>query len=322
MLLKKLLLSVVSAGLIASGVTAAKAADMPVKATPPATPWVLDVHGGFDMNFANTRVTGGGMYLYSTGFVTQPSVNLSLDIYKSPDTVINKFWVFGGLWNEYWSSPPAGGRVWQEMDWWGGFGVTFAKYWTFTAQALQFQFPGGATDYNYVFGLALDDSFLGLPIPLNPYVNLFYNAAGPSTVALGKNGKTYRFDIGINPTYSFAKSAGVPLTLSFPTWFVVGPSSYWNRQDGTTNFCGSTTTLACSSGNFGYFSTGILAKYFLPFIPQRLGTWYIKGGASWVHVVNDSLLAAQTPGGVSSVPNFPSSKRDIGVFNTGFGFTF
>jgi hypothetical protein len=324
---KKFVVSLISAGAIFSSALSAQAADMPYKAAPKINPWVLDVHGGFDMNFANTRVTGGGVYLYSRGTLTQPSVNLQLDIYKSPNTFINKFWVFGGVWNEFWSSPPAGGRVWQEMDWWGGFGVGFAKYWSFTAQALQFNFPGGAgappTARNYVFELALDDSFLGLPIAFNPYVDLFYNATGGSTVVFGKTSSTARVVLGVAPAYSFAKSYGIPLTISIPASVVVGPSSFWNRQDGTTNFCGPTTNLPCSSSGTGYTSLGIAGKYMLTdLIPSRLGSWYIKAGATWVHLVNDTLLAAQTPAGVGSSATFPTSKRDIGVYNAGFGFSF
>jgi hypothetical protein len=37
-----------------------------VKATPVATPWVFDVHGGFDLNFQSSRVTGSGLLLYPT----------------------------------------------------------------------------------------------------------------------------------------------------------------------------------------------------------------------------------------------------------------
>ncbi len=174
---------------------------------------------------------------------------------------------------------------------------------------------------NYVFGLALDDSFLGLPIAFNPYVNLFYNATGGSTVALGKTSSTYRFDIGIARATALPSRMAFPLTVTFPMQVTVGPSSYWNRADGTTNTCGPTTELPCSSGGVGYTSVGIAGKYLLTdIIPSRLGTWYVKAGASWVHVFNDSLLGAQVA--VGSATTFPNAKRDIGVYNGGFGFSF
>ena len=72
------------------------------------------------------------------------------------------------------------------------------------------------------------------------------------------------------------------------------------------------------------FSTGLQAKYSLEaFIPKRLGSWYVKGGVQYYHIVNESLLAAQTvAGGVGSVATFPDAKRDIVVGFAGIGFGF
>ncbi len=303
----------------------ASAADMAVKAVPVATPFVLDVHGYADITFTNTRVTGGGLYLYNHGRITQIETGLSLDLYKDPAGFLNKVTVFGGVWNEFWDSPPVGGRTWQEMDWWVGMSAGFAKYWTFTAQHMQWNFPGGAgappTAYNYDFKLAFSDSFTGWPITFNPYVSVFYNAAGGSTVVLGKTNDTYRVSIGMVPTVSLAKSMNIPLTITAPTWVVVGPSSFWNRQDGTTNFCGPTTSLPCAANSVGYYSTGLQARLGLDsFVPKRLGSWYVKGGVQYFHLVNDSLLAAQTI--VGSATSFPTAKRDIAVVNGGIGFSF
>jgi hypothetical protein len=140
-------------------------------------------------------------------------------------------------------------------------------------------------------------------------------------VVLGKTGSTYRVSVGIAPTVSFMKSAGIPLTVSFPTWVTFGPSEFWNRQDGTTNFCGPTTTSPCASSSTGYYSTGLQARLGLEsFIPKRLGSWYVKGGVQYYHLVNDSLLAAQTL--VGSAATFPTAKRDIVVGNAGVGFAF
>ena len=161
--------SALVAGAVALGVSclgsAAWAADMPVKAPPPppASPFVLDVHGFFDVTVANTRVTGSGLYLYPRAAVVQPSLGLALDIYKDPGGFINSFSVFAGVWNESWTSPslPVSGRHWQEMDWWVGFTVGFARDWKFTAQKLDFVFPAGGTLQNYYFILSYDDSKRG-----------------------------------------------------------------------------------------------------------------------------------------------------------------
>lgn len=315
-----------SLGIVLS--SAASAADLPLKTAPTApiaSSWVFDVHGGFDLNFANTRVTGGGLYLYNHGYVTQPEFDLSLDIYKNPAGFINKFTVFGGMWNEFWSSPPPGGRSWQEMDWWIGASVVFAKYWTFSGQYLPFNFPGGAgappTAHNYDFKLALDDSFLGWPITFNPYVELFYNAAGGSTVVYGKTSGSYRVSMGIVPTVSLLKWTGIPVTISAPTWMTVGPSTFWNRNDGTTNVCGTLGTSPCALSNVGYYTTGVKAVLGLDsFIPKRLGSWYLKGGVQFYHINNDALRAAQVA--VGSSASFAAARRDITVTYAGVGFTF
>jgi hypothetical protein len=310
----------------AAGLDAATAADitpMPTKAPPPiiGPTMPLDVHGYVDVNFASTRVTGGGLLLYGHGYLTQVETGIALDLYKNPTGFVNSVSVFGGVWNEAWSSPPPGGRHWQEFDWWAGFSVGFAKDWKFTAQHVEFMFPSGGTAYNYAFTLGYDDSWSGMPVVFNPFVTLFYNAAGATNLPLGDN--SYRVEIGMKPTISFAKPYHIPLTISFPTWFTVGPSEYWNRNDGTTNFCGPTTTSPCSLSNFGFVTTGLQAKYSLEdIIPKRLGSWYVKAGVQYYHLVNDSLLAGQTPVGTGVVPTYPEAHRDVVVGNAGFGFTF
>jgi hypothetical protein len=303
---------------------------MPVKALPaPMTPWVFDVHGFADVTVATNRITGAGLLLYPVperGVLVQPSLGLALDIYKDPKGFINSFSVFGGTWDETWTKPPAGVRHWQEMDWWAGFSVGFAQHWKVSAQHLEFLFPGGTggAAINDTATLSFDDSYLGWPITINPYVDVFYNERGGSLAILGKTRDAVRFDIGMTPTFSFLKPYNVPLILSAPTWVTVGPSNFWNRNDGTTNFCGPLTNAPCSLSSVGYVSTGLQAKYLLDtWVPKRLGSWYVKGGVQYYHIVNDALLAAQTvAGGDGAVPNFPSAKRDYAKFSTGAGFSF
>jgi hypothetical protein len=327
---------VVGAAISLGAVTSsASAADLlPVKAKAPLIgPTVpLDVHGYVDLTFATTRVTPGGLMIYpSKGYLSQPEVGLSIDLYKDPNGFINSISVFGGLWNEFWSAPTAG-QSWQEFDWWVGFTVGFARDWKFTAEKLDFNFPCGSPSatcpqmlQNYYFILAYDDSKLGLfPIALNPTVKLFWTHHGGSAVILGKTSDAYRFEVGIGPSWSMQKYWGVPLTFTVPTWFSVAPTTYFDRQDGTTNFCGALTNLPCGTSNFGVVSTGLQARYSLEgVVPKRLGSWYVKAGAQYYHILNDALLAAQTaPAGGLPVAAFPGAHKDIVVGNTGIGFTF
>src|SRR5471030_2330034 len=160
----------------------ASAADFPVKAKVPivGASMPLDVHGFADYTIASGRVTPGGLRIYpNRGSLSQFEVGLSLDIYKNPTGFVNSFSVFGGIWNEIWSSPPSGTRSWQEMDWWVGGSVGFAKYYNLSVQSLQFEFPGGLpTARMVVVTLSANDKTWGLPIALNPYVNWFYNYTG------------------------------------------------------------------------------------------------------------------------------------------------
>lgn len=316
----------ISLGAVMSSVSAADL--LPVKAKAPVIgpSMPLDVHGYFDLTFATTRVTPGGLMIYpSRGYLSQPEVGLSLDLYKDPNGFINSISVFGGLWNEFWSAPPAGVRTWQEMDWWVGFTVGFARDWKFTAQKLDFVFPSGGQLENYYFILSYDDSKLGLfPFAWNPTVKLFWTHHGGSAVILGKTEDAYRFEVGVAPSWSMQKYWGVPLTLTVPTWVSIAPKEYFDRQDGTTNFCGALTNLPCGTSNFGVVSTGLQARYSLEgFVPKRLGSWYVKAGVQYYHIVNDALLAAQTaPAGGFPVATFPTAHQDIVVGNTGIGFTF
>ena len=302
----------------------AMAADMPVKAPVPVVgaSVPLDVHGYVDLAFADTRVTPGGLMIYPTrGYLTQIDVGLSLDLYKNPTGFINGVSVFAGVWNEMWSSPAVGYGNSQELDWWAGFSVGFAQHWKFSAQYLELKFPGGATIHNYVYSLGFDDSYLGLPIAFNPYVNLFQSASGPSTVVLGNNGNTYRVELGIRPSVSMQKSTSIPLSFSFPTWVTVGPSSYWNRVTPATNLCGPTTSTPCALSNVGLFSTGIQARLGLDsIVPKQLGNWYLKAGVQYYAILNDALLGAQVATGAAT--SFPTAHKNVVVASGGIGFSF
>jgi hypothetical protein len=298
----------------------ASAADIPIKAAPKATPWVLDVHGYADYTYATNRVTGGGMILYpSSSSLSQIDTGLRLDIYKNQAGLINSFSVFGGVWNEYWTNPPVGTRQWQEMDWWLGFTVGFAKYWSVTAQRLDFQFPGGGGQTNYVVTLGFNDSFTGWPIVFNPYLTYWANPSGGTNIVTGAH--AYRIELGMKPTIGLFKGTALPLTLVFPTWIELGPKSYWDRADGTTNRCGTLGTAPCSTNSVGYVSTGIQARWSLEtYIPKRLGSWYVKAGAQYYHFNNDILLANQVL--LGSATSFNTAHRDYVVGSGGVGFSF
>ena len=347
--------SVLIAGAVSLGVTAASAADLkaPVLKAPPPPPPEFDVHGFFDLSFKNDYITPRGLLVTNTGLTTQVLMGLALDLYKDKTGFINDISVYGYMWNDLWSKqgdPHVGS--WNEFDWAVGTAIKFAQTWKFTVEYVEFippahdlitSFP--RTERNVEFGLFYDDSgwWGGAPFAINPYVKLFYAASGPSTVVLGKGGNTYDVELGIVPSYDFKKGTGVPLTVSAPTWVTVGPSDYWNRNTfiagsasdinarffaGATNFCGPASNARCSTDSVGVFSTGLTGRLGLSsVIPPRLGSWYVKGGFQYYHIVNDALQAAQIfTSAASKISNvygtFPQTHKDVVVAFGGIGFSF
>lgn len=327
--------AIVSLALASSG-SAAFAADLPLKAPPPAPPPPLDIHGFFDLSFKNDYITPRGLLVTNTGLTTQALMGLVFDLYKDKSGFINDVSFSGGIWNDLWSEqhdPHVG--AWNEFDWFVDVDFRFAQDWKFGVQYIEFVPPAHdlitsfpATEHNIEFTLAYDDSRWGYPIALHPYVKLFYEISGPSTVVLGDKGSTYDVELGLVPTLFLKPYTGLPITLTAPTWVTVGPSSYWNKNDGTTNFCGPTSSSPCALSNAGVVSTGLAGRMPIDFIiPPRFGNWYVDAGFQYYHIINDALLAAQiftgAAGGASNVlGNFPSAKQDVVVGFTGIGMTF
>ena len=299
------------------------AADEPVKApaAAPAPPAPLDVGGFFEVSFKPDYISPRGLLITDTGLTTQITTGLSLDLYKSPSEFINDAAVNLGIWNDLWSSQNSSTvGSWNEFDWWVAGTVGFAHDWKFGVAYVEFLSPPGtfSTIRNVEFSLRYSDAWIGRALTFNPYVKLFYSASGPSTVAVGKKGGTYDVELGFAPTINLKKYGWLPISLTAPTWLTVGPASFWNR--GITG-CGPSVSTPCATSNAGVFSTGLTGK--LPadfFIPPRLGNWYVDGGFHYFHLINDSLLLAQTATG--SARSFAGARRDIVVGFAALGFTY
>jgi len=301
----------------------ASAADLPVKAPPvaPAPAVPLDIHGFFDVSGKPDYISPRGLLLTNTGLTTQITTGFSLDLHKNPGGFINDVAVNFGIWNDLWSkqnSPTVGS--WNEFDWWVGGALAFAHDWKFGVTYVEFLSPPGAfsTIRNVEFSLRYSDGPTGWALTFDPYVKLFYSASGPSTVAVGKKGGIYDVELGFVPTIDLKKYGWLPITLTAPTWVTVGPANFWNR--GVTG-CGPSVLTQCATSNAGVFSTGLTAKLPIDFlIPPRLGNWYVDGGVQYYHLINDSLLLAQTATGTA--PSFAAAKRGIVVGFAGLGFAY
>jgi hypothetical protein len=303
----------------------AMAADLPASGliytkAPPSAP-SSDIHGFFDMTFANDYSTSRGLLVTNTGLTAQALTGLSFDLYRNPNGALNKVSLYGGTWNDIWTEqhhPTAGS--WNEFDWFVGAKTTFLQNWTATLEYVEFLSPPGnfTTERNIHFTIGYDDSSWGMPIAVKPYVKFWYELDGTSNVVTGANGGSsgsYYVEFGMVPTLDL-KKYGAAVVLTAPTWVSVGPSGYWNR--GITG-CGSATT-ACATGNAGVFSTGLTATAPLTFVPPNYGQWYVKGGFQYYNLLNDSLRLAQTLTGTAT--SFADAHRDYVVGFAGFGFTF
>ncbi len=305
------------AAVAATFATAGLAADLPSKKSVPAL--VADdasaVHGFVDMGYASGRVTGGGVPLYKSGTaLLQTTAGVSFDLYKNKGGFINSVSVFGGGFAESYQNAPAGTDHMQEYDWWAGATVGFADYYKLSVQSLNFHIVGagnGVVVKNATATLSYDDAHLGLPIALNPSVTVFYNMnGGDPAMSKGKTG-SYRVDLAIAPGYSFAKSSGIPLSVSVPTSISFGPKDMYYT---VTTGCGANLSHVCSTSTFEMFSTGLQAKYDLgQVIPKKFGAWSAKAGVQYYQFLNDAIKANQGAPGPVGKSNFTVISAGLGV---------
>jgi hypothetical protein len=306
---------------LGAGAPVATAADMmPLKVKAPPPPEPLDIHGFVDASWKNDYITPRGLLVTNTGVTTQVLMGLVLDAYKDKKGWISDISFTGGVWNDFWSQQHnAVVDAWNEFDWFVSMNVKFAQNWSGGIQYIEFispphSFPG--VERNIEFSLAYDDSPWNMTLPLHPYAKLFWAVSGPSTVVLGKAGGTFDVELGLVPTLDLNKS-GIPVVLTAPTWVTVGPTTYWNN--GATG-CGVSVFTPCAASNAGVFSTGLTGKSPITFIPKRLGSWYVDAGFQYYHIINNSLLLAQTITGTA--PNYAGAHQDIFVGFGGIGMGF
>lgn len=299
--------------------SAADLADIPLKASPPSPPPTSDIHGFFDVGFSNDYITPRGLLVTNTGLTTQIAAGLSADVYKNKSGFINTITVYGGVWNDLWSAQnnPIVGSY-NEIDWWAGGKVRFAKDWIIDAQYIEFLSPphNFSTERHVTAALTYDDTSWKLPVQLKPYIRGWYETSGPSDVTTGRGGGSGYVEFGATPTFDATK-LGWGVILTAPTWVSVGPKNYWTASAATV--CG-TIGSPCGTSNAGLFSTGLLATIPLTWIPKNFGNWSVRGGFQYYHLLNDYLLQGQVNTGTAS--NFSAAKRDIVAGLAGIGFNF
>jgi hypothetical protein len=256
------------------------------------------IHGFADLSFKNDYITPRGLMVTNKGLTTQIDGGLVFDLYSDKTGPLTDLSAVVGIWNDLYSKQ--GNKnfgPWNEFDWFTGLNFQFSQL-TASVTFVDFISPPGnfKDEKNLEFGLSYADAGWG-NFSLHPYGKLFYAISGSSTVVTGKAGGTFDVELGLVPTLNL-KPYGAPITLTFPTWFTVGPQNYWGDKN-----------------NFGVFSTGIAAKTPISFIPPKFGSWTFNIGLQYYNFLNSNLLAAQviTVGG---------KHRDAVLASTGIGFSF
>jgi|GEM_PF-6663844 len=266
------------------------------------------LHGFVDLRVSHAYITPRGLVVENAGVVVQPLAGLVFDIYKG-DGAIQSANIVAGVWSSLHSNHP-NGDIWNECDLFLGVNVNFWEKLTFSATGMAWFFPevGQTTEsnpspeYNMEFKLAYDDSALLKEYALKPYISLFWNFSGDSPVVLGE--RTFYIELGVSPSMTFKASEDYPITVTFPTYFQFGDSSFWG-----------TDPVSGDRSNIGLFSTGIKLSMPLKFIPKEYGSWNAYAGFTYIHTCNPALTrASEIIGGGDSRDKF------LGYMGVGFGF--
>jgi hypothetical protein len=272
----------------ASGADTQSAAATPAAA--PSRAFMLDdapetpnIHGFFESPFKTGYLTPRGLYVQNSQLSWQPVVGLVFPL--GDFGPVKKVAFVGGIWNcvntyEAKSNPATG--PWDEMDIFASFSGTVANDFGLNLTYGAWNSPEHAfnTEHNLDLKFTYSDHFLGDSISINPYLDCWWAISGSSTVILGRHGGTGYFEPGIVPTYTYKGIASYPITFTLPTYFSVGPSTYWDATHTYTNSI------------FGLVSCSLDAQVPLAFIPAKYGYWHADAGFTYDYLINNSLLHA------------------------------
>jgi hypothetical protein len=291
--MKFAVITATAAGLLSLSPSIAHADDAP-----------LNIHGFGILNLQNDYITPRGLFVTGKGETIQVIDGLVFGLDHDPTATVDDISFTVGTFDDIYTDQHAKtAGSWNEFDWFAGPSFHFAKDWNLDVQIGQFLSPPGNFDAetNLEFALSYDDSKLGLPFLLKPYVKLFYAISGDSTVVTGSKGGTFDVEIGAAPTYDLAPY-NIPIKISAPTWITVGPADFWGGTD-----------------NVGVFSTGLTFTYALPISP-RLGHWNAKAGFQYYNFLNSKLRFAQTLLGTASPASGGHQDEVNGFVGLSFGF--
>jgi hypothetical protein len=259
------------------------------------------LHGFDDVSFKNDYITPRGLVVTTHGSTVQALDGLVVDIPLDPKAFINDLSWVGGIWSD-WNphyDPSRNKEVFNEFDWFFGPTIALGKDWKLGGTIGQFISPQQAfkTETNLEFTLNFNDSNYLKTLTFSPYIKLFYNLAGSSTVVVGKTGGSFDIELGASPSLDLHRYK-LPLIVSVPTWLTVGPSDFWG-----------------GGGSVGVFATGVKLTYPITAIPAAAGHWALYGSYQYYNLINDRLVLAE------SLLN-GKTDRGLSVFSIGINLGF
>ena len=294
------------AALTLTGWNGAAFAGTDSKATPPSEPPpptlpIVDLL--VNVEFASEYVTPRGMIVHNDGITIEPIVLGFATVYQSKGW-LDSVKLVGGVWNDFSSSrvsknAPFGSSPktnYTEIDPIAGVSLGLFDYFTLdvTYTAFVEQILSIGTSHHLETKLSFDDSkFLG-GFGFHPYVSYWQELSGKATDAdvpeavLGPSpdskgspqpGSSFYFDIGLDPTYTFAKF--YDLKLDAPLRVLLPNKRFYGE------YYGSASTV-------GLFELGARATLPLKFTPKGYGHWGIHLGYKYMNFVDDNLYHLNT----------------------------
>jgi hypothetical protein len=296
----------------AKEVTPGEAKKTGEEATPAAVvetaPEKPNIHGFFNSPFKTAYVTPRGLVVQNAGLVWQPVVGL---VFPIGDVGVFKGLTFvGGIWNSV-DTAEAGSidvGAWDEMDVFVALSANVTKEISLALTYSPWNFPqhAASTEHNIDLKVSYDDSAWAMygssGFSLHPYVDFFFAMGNASTVIQGNTGGSGYVELGLVPTYTLKSIPNYPITLTMPTYFSVGPRTYW-------------AVAGLPGGNVGLISTALNGSIPLPFIPSRYGFWHADAGVTYDYLVNTTL---RNSGTIAS----GNTDHNVVIGSLGFGVNF
>jgi hypothetical protein len=257
-----------------------------------------NVHALVDVELANEYVTPRGMLVRDQGLTVQPLFLGFVSLYQG-DSFINSVTLIPGVWNDLgtksisvnapYNSKPT--TEWTEVDPIAGIEVGFAKHFkldvTYTAFVEQILDIG--TSQHLDTKLSFDDSSYFKGFGFHPYVEYWKELEGKATDAdvpyevFGNKGSGpgpgYYFEVGIDPTYTFDKLAG--LKLEAPIDVLLPNSDFYGEY-------------YASASTVGLVDAGLKGTVPLPFMPKGYGHWSFHAGFKYMYFNDDNLYNLNT----------------------------